>query len=201
MKMKETQDVEGPLGIEASVIEDHKGAAYPGSPYKTLVLQSVRRIMRAVEIYSRKLATRYQVTGPQLACLLAIVDLGPVTATGIAREVHLSTSTVVGILTRLEEKGLIVRHRSERDRRQIHIMPSPKGHQLAEHAPSPLQDTLAQALKELSELEQATIAFSLQRIVEMMEAPDGGTSSLFEVPDHLEEEAGPMDPQGGKQDF
>ena len=80
-------------------------------------------------------------------------------------------------------------------------MPSPKGHQLAEHAPSPLQDTLAQALKELSELEQATIAFSLQRIVEMMEAPDGGTSSLFEVPDHLEEEAGPMDPQGGKQDF
>lgn len=188
--MKRNQNTAGVFSGPAGVMENGT-AANPLSPYRTPILQSLRRIIRAVELYSRKLSIRYHVTGPQLACLLVIADLGPVTATGIAREVHLSPSTVVGILARLEEKGLILRHRSERDRRQIHIMPSEKGRHLVEHAPSPLQDTLARALSGLSELEQATIALSLARVVELMEAPEVDPSSIFEIPGNFDDETDP----------
>lgn len=160
-----------------------------GPRYRTHILQSLRRIIRAVDLYSRKLATNYSITGPQLVCLEAIVDLGPVTATRIAREIHLSASTVVGILARLEEKGLILRHRSERDRRQIHVMPSETGRRLIENAPSPLQDTLTKALGGLSDLEQATIALSLSRIVELMEASDFDESTILDTSERYDEEA------------
>jgi len=199
--MKRNQNTAGVFSGNSSGENGNGPAANPLSPYRTPILQSLRRIIRAVELYSRKLSIRHHVTGPQLACLLAIADLGPVTATGIAREVHLSPSTVVGILARLEEKGLILRHRSERDRRQIHVMPSAEGRFLVEHAPSPLQDTLASALSGLSELEQATIALSLARVVELMEAPEVDPSSIFEVPGNFDEEKDPGVGGGGNSGY
>jgi len=134
------------------------------------VLQSLRRIIRAVEVHSRKLASSYNVTGHQLVCLLTIQEKGPLTATAIASEIHLSPSTVVGILDRLEEKKLIQRKRDEKDRRQVHVIITDIGRELVEQAPSPLQEKLAQALLNLPELEQDTIALSLEKIVDLMEA-------------------------------
>jgi DNA-binding MarR family transcriptional regulator len=78
---------------------------------------------------------------------------------------------VVGILDRLEDKGLIDRQRSQEDRRQVRVTATPAGRELARTAPSPLQQTLAKALVVLPELEQATIALALERVVALMEAP------------------------------
>jgi DNA-binding MarR family transcriptional regulator len=134
------------------------------------VLQSLRRIIRSVEIHSRKLASTYKVTGHQLVCLLTVQEKGPLTATAIASEIHLSPSTVVGILDRLEEKRLIQRKRDRKDRRLVNVMITDLGERLVEQAPSPLQERLAQALSNLPELEQDTIARSLEKIVDLMEA-------------------------------
>lgn len=134
------------------------------------ILQALRRIMQAVDIHSRKLAGQYKITTPQLVALLCIVDEGPITPTDIARQVHLSNSTIVGILDRLEQKGLIERQRSTTDRRLVNITATDAGHALVESAPSPLQDVFAEALRSLPELEQTAIALSLERIVELMEA-------------------------------
>ena len=83
------------------------------------VLSAIRKIIRSVSLYSRELKSKSQVTTPQLICLMAIVKNGPMTATTISREVFLSPSTIVGILDRLEQKGLVNRERSERDRRIV----------------------------------------------------------------------------------
>lgn len=140
--------------------------------YDLRILRSLRRIIRSVELYSKQLTSTNQITAPQLVCLLAVVDHGPLTATAISREVHLSASTVVGILDRLEEKGLVVRARAHDDRRVVQVSATPRGADLARRAPSPLQQTLANALNALPELEQATIALSLERIVALMEAQE-----------------------------
>ena len=73
------------------------------------VLSAIRKIIRSVSLYSRELKSKSQVTTPQLICLMAIVKNGPMTATTISREVFLSPSTIVGILDRLEQKGLVNR--------------------------------------------------------------------------------------------
>lgn len=90
----------------------------------------------------------------------------------LAKEIHLSASTVVGILDRLEEKELIIRQRDKKDRRVVKVSTTEKGRAFASDSPSPLQDKLEKSLKELSDLEQATISLSLQRIVELMEAEE-----------------------------
>lgn len=138
--------------------------------YDLRILRSLRRIIRCVDLYSKQLSVSNQITTPQLVCLLAVVNNGPLTATAISREVHLSASTVVGILDRLEEKGWVTRMRDRNDRRVVQVSATSAGVALSRQAPSPLQKTLANALNALPELEQATIALSLERIVALMEA-------------------------------
>ncbi|MEX0958444.1 MAG: MarR family transcriptional regulator [Burkholderiales bacterium] len=130
----------------------------------------MRRIIRSVDLYSKELAATTGMTAPQLVCLLTIVEHRSITATAISREIHLSPSTVVGILDRLEEKGLVKRERGTDDRRVVSVTATEAGDRLASQSPSPLQKTLADELAALPESEQATIARSLERVVNLMEA-------------------------------
>jgi hypothetical protein len=52
----------------------------------------------------------------------------------------------------------------------VNVTATPTGTRLVDQAPSPLQEGLANALNDLAEIERATIALSLQRIVDLMEA-------------------------------
>lgn len=140
-----------------------------GPAYNERSLESLRRIIRSVETYSKRLSSTHGITGPQLSCLLTIAKLQPLTASRIAKTVHVSASTLVGVLDRLEEKELIVRKRDADDRRRIYISLSSKGREVSEAAPAPLQDKLAQALLQASELEQCAIALALEKVVKLME--------------------------------
>lgn len=153
----------------------------PKGSYELRILQALRRIIRAVDIHSHKLASLHNITGPQLACLLAIEEEGSLTSVKLAKKVYLSPSTVVGIIDRLEEKGLIERNRDSRDRRQIHISITPAGQQLIDVAPSLLQDTLSSALVELPELEQVSITMALEKLVDLMEARHIGAAPVLET--------------------
>ena len=149
---------------------NHKNGSPPVSPqYDVEILQSLRRIIRSVEMYSKKLSSNHKVTGPQLVCLLTIGQHQPVIASRIAKHVHLSPSTVVGVLDRLEEKDLVTRERDQKDRRKVYVRLTEKGRELTCQAPSPLQDRLAQALHGLSALEQSTIALALEKIASLMD--------------------------------
>ena len=154
--------------------------------YQLQILASIRRIMRAVDIYSRKLVKEYNLTTPQHICLLTIVEAGPITVTELGKEVSLGQSTVVGILDRLEEKEMIHRERDTADRRKVYLSATELGKNTIEHSPSPLQDKLADALNKSSELEQSTIALSLENICEMMEAQDIEAGPILEAKRVLE---------------
>lgn len=151
----------------------------PDERYDLLILQSLRRIMRAVDIYSKRLSTKYAITTPQLVCLLTIVESKTITVAALAKKIHLSSSTVVGILDRLENKKLISRKRDKQDRRLVKLKPTAKGKEYAKSAPSPLQDKLLETLSRLSNLEQAAISLSLSKIVELMEAEEIDASPLL----------------------
>ena len=158
-----------------------KTPAVPAGSYELRVLQSLRRIIRAVEMHSKKLAHSHKITGPQLGCLAAIKEDGPLTTTKLAQAVYLSPSTIVGIVDRLEEKMLVTRHRGSKDRRQVQIFLTEAGEQLLDRAPSALQDTLAEALKSLPELEQVSITLALEKIVDLMEAGKIEASPMLET--------------------
>lgn len=137
--------------------------------YDLRVFRALRRITRAVDLHSRRLHHEHQITGPQLVCLLSVSENPEITPGVMARLVHLSPSTVNGILDRLEIKGLVKRRRASKDRRLVRVSLTADGLALVATAPSPLQDTLAEAMSALPETELATISDSLDRIVELME--------------------------------
>jgi DNA-binding MarR family transcriptional regulator len=132
--------------------------------YDLWILRSLRRIMRAVDVHSRRLSAEYSITGPQVICLQTIHEDGPMTVTALAKLVHLSGSTVVGIIDRLEQKGWVLRERSRTDRRQILIHATDEGSELLQSVPSPLQDRLARGLAELTEKEQHALAAAIERL-------------------------------------
>ncbi|HLS43003.1 MAG TPA: MarR family transcriptional regulator [Paenalcaligenes sp.] len=159
--------------------------------YDLRILRALRKITRSIALHSRQLAACSNITAPQLICLRTVIEKGPLTATAISREMHVSPSTVVGILDRLEDKELIVRERGREDRRIVFITATEAGKALALETPSPLQKQLADALNNLPELEQATITLSLERIVRLIDSdseietapePTDSVSPILEVP-------------------
>ena len=137
------------------------------------ILKSMRKIIRAVDLHSRKLNQEFKVTVPQMVCIHALIEAGgSMTCSALAKNVELSGSTVNGILDRLENKGLASRKRDHVDRRIVFVQITEKGRSLCDVVPSLLQDRLSFALKQLPGLEQATIALTLERIVELMDVQD-----------------------------
>lgn len=155
--------------------------------YGLRVLLALRRIIRAVDIHSRRLRTQHKVTAPQLLCLYSLVRESPMTLSQLTSAVNLSISTVNGIVDRLETKGLAVRRRSEVDRRKVEIELTSEGAELTKNAPSLLQDRFSDALSHLPELEQAAIALSLERVVGLMEADHLDASPNLLPSGHVQE--------------
>jgi DNA-binding MarR family transcriptional regulator len=146
------------------------------------ILNAIRQIIRAADIDSRQLAAQHQVTAPQLMSLMAVVEKGsPVTAIDIARRVHLSASTLVGILDRLEAKDLIRRERSADDRREVFIVATDSGRRMVAKTPFPLQAALGKALGQLSEKERNQIADWMERLVDLMGVREIDASPMLEI--------------------
>lgn len=171
---------ESPLAQAKSA--SSSGSAMTGNNYQLRVFQSLRRIIRAIELHSRKLDTVHHITGPQHVCLLALNEEAPLTVKRLAQLACLSPSTIVGIVDRLEEKGLAQRIRSTSDRRAVMITATEKGEQLLASTPSPIQASLTRALEDLPESEKTSIALAFEKVVELMEAGEieGGAALEFD---------------------
>ena len=144
------------------------------------ILQSLRQIIRFTELHSRYLAANFKVTGPQLICLLEIQELGRVTSGELSKRVHVSPSTIVGILDRLEAKELITRTRDLDDRRRVYSEITDRGRELCENAPSPLQERFSQKFQTLEVGEQKRIADSLEQVVKLMDADSVNVAPMLE---------------------
>jgi DNA-binding MarR family transcriptional regulator len=151
------------------------------STHDLRILNAIRQMIRATDIDSRKLAAEHRITAPQLMCLLAVVEKGSITSIDISRRIHLSPSTLVGILDRLESKGLVQRERNEEDRREIAIRATQAGLKLASQTPFLLQYSLGKALNQLSEKERDEIAQWMERLVELMGIGEIDPSPMLEI--------------------
>lgn len=133
------------------------------------VLAALRRIIRSIELRSRRLAQQHGLTGPQLVLLQQAARLGKVTVGQLAREVSLSPGTVTDILDRLESRDLIKRTRDAEDRRRVLIQPTRQAKAILRRAPALLQERFTRQLAELADWEQTLLLSSLQRLASMMD--------------------------------
>jgi DNA-binding MarR family transcriptional regulator len=136
------------------------------------VLMDLRRIIRAVDLYSRRLVAQTGLSGPQLVCLRRLADAGAVQTGHLATAVNLSPATVCGILDRLESRGLVIRERQQSDKRRVLVRLSPEGRRTIANAPPALHESFLFKLRALSATQQANIHRTLKKLVSMMAADD-----------------------------
>lgn len=130
----------------------------------TRILKAIRRIVRAVDLHSRQIDRAVGLTMPQLVVLTIVERLGEVTVTAVSEAADLSPATVVGILDKLEDKGLLERYRSTVDRRIVHARPTATGHRLLASAPPPLGLTFKASFARLPANERAAIIHALEKV-------------------------------------
>lgn len=145
------------------------------------IVASIRRIIRAIDLQSRRLQDRHKLTGPQLATLREAHKVGQPSISALARAVHLSQPTVSGIVTRLERRGLIVRKRSEGDRRSVVIEVTDEGLGVLDEAPSLLQERFRAELARLEDWERHWMLSALERIASMMDAEGIDAAPILET--------------------
>jgi DNA-binding MarR family transcriptional regulator len=145
------------------------------------VLIALRRIIRATDLYSRRLSREAGLTAPQLLILQAIARQGEMTMGDIAAEVSLSQATVTTILDRLESRGLVVRERGASDKRRVYAQVTAGGLDLIAEAPEPLQETFVRRFSALKDWEQSQIISAVERIASMMDADDIDASPVLDV--------------------
>ncbi|MFN0055630.1 MAG: MarR family winged helix-turn-helix transcriptional regulator [Planctomycetales bacterium] len=144
--------------------------------------RALRQINRAVDLHSRALLQQHGLTAPQLATLLDIERMQPVSTGVLATELHMGSATLTGILDRLEERGLVCRTRHAGDRRSVLLSLTDLGTQLFASAPSQLCAAFSKRLAVLPEWEQTSILSTLQRVATMMEPCAAEADSSAEGP-------------------
>lgn len=145
------------------------------------VLTSLRRVIRATDLHSKRLAKTSGLTAPQILLLQAIRKLEGSTIGQIANEVSLSQATVTNILDRLEKRGLVRRERSTVDKRKVHVQLTERGVQDIMNAPTPLQEHFSRQFNDLQEWEQTMIIAALQRVAHMMDAEHIDASPVLDI--------------------
>ncbi len=137
-----------------------------------LIVQGLRRITRAVELYSHEVQREFGLTGPQLWALKNLHREGSMTAGQLAASLAVDKSSVSGLLRRLENRGLITRSRDPRDRRVVRIDLTAEARALAHRAPEAAQGRLLHGLNAMPARSVATLRMAIERLVRAMEAAD-----------------------------
>jgi DNA-binding MarR family transcriptional regulator len=101
-------------------------------------------------------------------CLDLLCEHGAMTLAVLASHLHISSSTMVGIVDRLEKKQFVTRTRDNVDRRSVFIDVTEEGRNFIISAPHLLHNKLHDSLQKLSEIERIQIANSLDRLILLM---------------------------------
>jgi DNA-binding MarR family transcriptional regulator len=134
------------------------------------IVDNIRRVFQVVNEHSKQAERKTGLTGPQLWAIKTIAQGAPLMVSEIATRMHLHPATVVGILDRLETRGLVRRVRSTEDRRVVRVELTGGGKGLVKKAPEVAQGLLVSGLEQLKTKNLKTIAAALDQMVEILGA-------------------------------
>ena len=134
------------------------------------IIDNLRRVFHAIQEYSRAAERETSLTGPQLWALKILAGAAPLRVTELARRMYLRPATVVGILDRLEGKGLVARNRCKEDRRAVDLELTDLGKEVVAGSPEVAQVTLLKGLEALPDPEFDCVLRGMQHMVRILGA-------------------------------
>jgi len=156
-------------------------------PSTRAVLDSIRRIVRALRESSRKTERSVGLGAAQLFVLQRLAGAPPLSINELADRTLTHQSSVSVVVSRLVRAGLVARTRAAADGRRVEITLTPAGLSLLERAPTAAQDRLIGALGLLGVAARKDLASHLGRLVEAMALPPHHPPMFFERPPRAEQ--------------
>ncbi|MBW4984898.1 MarR family transcriptional regulator [Mameliella sp. CS4] len=144
-------------------------------------LIAIRRILRATELYGRELKQTSGITAVQFRVLQIISERSHATAKEISVRMRVSQATVTSLVDKLVRQDMVVREKSEQDRRQTNIHITPKGRRTLDEAPDPLQQRFVRKFDAMEDWEQSMLVSSLERVAAMLDAEDLDASPVLDT--------------------
>ena len=152
------------------MVDERNAKQDPAGTITNHVLIALRKIIQSIALNSKSLEKRVGLTGPQLMILQEVASAGEISVGEVAKTISLSQGTVTGILERMEKRALVIRRRSDADRRRVLVKATAAGMQLLETAPPLMQEAFVERFSSLQDWEQTMILSALQRLVTIMDA-------------------------------
>jgi DNA-binding MarR family transcriptional regulator len=132
------------------------------------IIDDIRRVFYVLAEQSRKADHETGLTGSQLWVVKMLDGSSPLMVSDLARRMYLHPATMVGLLDRLEAKGLVQRTRSDKDRRVVHVIITAQGRELVRNSPEVVQGLLVRGLETLTDKKVKVISDGLEQIVNML---------------------------------
>ena len=153
----------------------------------TDILIKIRKIVRSINIESKKIQREHGLSIPQLLCLEYLHQSEGFQSTqkNIRDYLNLNSSTVTGIIHRLEKKGCIARLPKKDDKRTTYIILTSKGSDLLEKTPPLLHERLSRQLETISGQRQKEINEALDLIIKYLDIDSVDASPLITVDENL----------------
>lgn len=140
----------------------------------TEILISIRKIVRSINLESKRIQKENGLSIPQYLCLNFLRNQEGFRSTTkeISEHLKLNASTVTGIISRLELKGYLAKLPNQGDRRSVFIYLTALGEKATMNIPGVLHEKLEKKLQNLSEEELNSLKESLEKLVSLMEVGD-----------------------------
>jgi len=131
---------------------------------------SVRKIVRAINLESKRVEKNFGISIPQLLTLKYLKEKPDYKTTmrSLREFLSLNASTVTGIVSRLETKGFIARLPDPFDKRSTPIALTSKGDDLIKKTNLSLHEKISKNLEALNEEEYSAIVESFQTIINFL---------------------------------
>jgi DNA-binding MarR family transcriptional regulator len=155
----------------------------------TEILIKIRKIVRSVDIESKKIQKEYGVSIPQVLCLNFLRDSKNYQSSQgeIRKFLNLNSSTVSGIINRLERKGYLARLPKSGDKRVVNIALTSAGDTLLSKMPSLLHEQLSEKLAQLDAGLLQQVEKGLETLVTIMDIEKVNASPMLTMEEDLEE--------------
>lgn len=152
------------------------------------ILINIRKIVRSINLESKKIQKDFDISIPQLLCLshLSRCPNYQSTLRDFMDLLSLNSSTITGIINRLEKKGLVARLPKEGDKRVTWVALTAKGLKLVESSPNVLHEQLSAKIKTLPEPTQQMIKESLEIIISALNISELEASPIITMDDPLD---------------
>lgn len=156
----------------------------------TDILIKIRKLVRSIDIESKKIQKDYGVSIPQVLCLNFLHDSPSYQSTQseIRKFLNLNPSTVSGIINRLEKKGYLARLPKSGDKRVVNIALTSAGDKLLSTIPALLHEQLSEKLQGLSSNELKMVESGLETLVKILDIEQVEASPMIAMEIELEEE-------------